>query len=319
MDHSHGHDGAAGGHSHFDLRRQNRRRLLLAAVITSAVLVAEIAGALLSNSLALLADSGHVLTDLAALVLSLLAMRLAERPPSARKTYGYRHAETIAAFINALTVMLLALWIIWEAFGRLRTPEPVRGGLMLVVTLAGLAGNIVAAFLLFRGQQTSINIRGAFLHVIGDILGSLAALIAAAGILLFGMTILDPIASMVVSALILTSAWTLLRRSSSLLMLSVPPHIALDEVESALRGIPQVHRIHDLHVWSVGEGAVALSCHLVAEDRVHPAALLAAAQAVLRERFSISHSVIQIESTGANCPGEASCVISRADTPESPP
>lgn len=309
--HHAGQSDAACGHVHTDPRRQNRRRLLAASLITLAVFIAEIVGGLLSNSLALLADSGHVLTDLAALVLSLIAMRLAEHAPTPQKTYGYRHAETIAAFLNALVVMVLSLVIVWEAFGRLRAPQAVRGELMLAVTLAGLLGNAVAAVLLFRGQQTSINVRGAFLHVIGDLLGSVAALVAAAGILLFGTTILDPLASMVVSVLILTSAWSLLRRSSSLLMLSVPSHIVFDDVETALREIPRVSRIHDLHVWSLGEGTVALSCHLVADDAASRSDLLAAAQAVLRERFSIAHSVIQIESALANCPGEASCFVSR--------
>ncbi len=309
--HHAGQSDAACGHVHPDPRQQNRRRLLAASLITLAVFIAEVVGGLLSNSLALLADSGHVLTDLAALVLSLIAMRLAERAPTPQKTYGYRHAETIAAFLNALVVMVLSLVIVWEAFARLRAPQAVRGELMLAVTLAGLAGNAVAAVLLFRGQQTSINVRGAFLHVIGDLLGSVAALVAAAGILLFGTTILDPLASMVVSVLILTSAWSLLRRSSSLLMLSVPSHIVFDDVETALREIPRVSRIHDLHVWSLGEGTVALSCHLVADDAANRSDLLAAAQAVLRERFSIAHSVIQIESALANCPGEASCFVSR--------
>ena len=294
-------------------RSQNRRRLLTALLITFGVFVAEVIGGFLSNSLALLADSGHLLTDLAAMGLSLDAMRLAERPPTPQKTYGYRHAETLAAFVNALLVMLLALVIVWKAFGRLHAPEQVHGGLMLAVTLAGLAGNAVAALLLYRGQQTSINMRGAFLHVIGDLLGSVAALVAAAGIFLFGTMILDPLASMVVAVLILTSSWTLLRRSGSLLMLSVPPHIAFDQVEGALRGIPRVDRIHDLHVWSVGEGAVALSCHLVADDAASRSDLLASAQQVLRERFAIAHSVIQIESGHLNCPAEESCFVSQED------
>ena len=308
----HNHSPADGPHP--DGRSQNRRRLRAALLITFVVFLAEIIGGLLSNSLALLADSGHVLTDLAAMGLSLIAMRLAERPPTPQKTYGYRHAETLAAFVNALLVMLLAVVIVWKAFGRLQAPEPVHGGLMLVVTLAGLAGNVVAALLLYRGQQTSINLRGAFLHVIGDLLGSVAALVAAAGIFLFGAMILDPLASMVVAVLILTSAWTLLRRSSSLLMLSVPPHIAFDQVEGALRGIPRVNRIHDLHVWSVGEGAVAMSCHLVADDRASRSDLLASAQQVLRERFAIAHSVIQIESGRLNCPAEESCFVSQEES-----
>ncbi len=311
---AHGHDhGESDAHAHAypDHRQQNQRRLLVATLITFVVFVAEVVGGLLSNSLALLADSGHALTDLASLVLSLFAMRLAERPPTAQKTYGYRHAETIAAFVNALVIILLSLVIIWEALARLRSPEPVQGGLMLVITLVGLVCNVAAAFLLFRGQQTSINVRGAFLHVIGDLLGSVAALVAAAGIFLFNTTILDPLASMVVSALILNSAWVLLRRSGSMLMLSVPSHIAFEEVERALAEIPRVSHIHDLHVWSVGEGAVALSCHLVAEDSADRSDLLCSAQAVLRERFAIAHSVIQIESARANCTVDLSCFASQ--------
>ncbi len=300
-------------HTHADPRPENRRRLLAALLITTVVFVMEVVGGVLSNSLALLADSGHVLTDMAALLLSLIAMRLAELPPNPQKTFGYRHAETVAAFVNALVVMLLSLVIVWKAFGRLRSPEPVEGALMLVVTLAGLAGNALAAALLFRGQQSSINVRGAFLHVIGDLLGSVAALVAALGIFLFGTTILDPLASMVVAALILTSAWSLLRHSSSLLMLSVPPHIAFEEVERSLRKIPRVTRIHDLHVWSVGEGTVALSCHLVADDAANRSDVLAAAQGMLRERFAIAHAVIQIESARASCRAEATCFVSRTE------
>jgi cobalt-zinc-cadmium efflux system protein len=273
------------------------------------VLIAEVAGALLSNSLALLADAGHVLVDLASLGLSLFAMRLAERPATPRKTYGYRHAETIAAFLNALTVMALSVWIVGEALLRLRSPQPVRGGLMLAATLAGLAGNVVAAALLYRGQSSSINLRGAFLHIVGDILGSLAALVAAAGIFLLGTTVLDPIASIVVSVLLLTSGWELLRHSSSLLMLSVPPHLSVAEVERALLEIPSVCRVHDLHVWSVGQDAVVLSCHLVVDEPVNREQLLAAGQQVLRERFAIAHSVFQIESGAVSCPAEVSCFV----------
>lgn len=310
MAHSHA-NGHTCGHIPAD-RRKNRKRLRAAAVITGAVFVAEVIGGWLSNSLALLADSGHVLTDLAALLLSLFAMRWADRAPTKRKTYGYRHAETIAAFVNALVVMGLALIIVWEALGRLRAPQAVHAELMLGVTLVGLAGNIAAATLLFRGQQSSINVRGAFLHVVGDLLGSVAALVAAAGILLFGTTVLDPLASMVVAVLILTSASSLLRHSGSLLMLSVPSHIAFDDVEKALGDIPAVTRVHDLHLWSVGEGTVALSCHMVVDDGVDRSGLLAAAQLVLRERFGVAHSVIQIESERANCPVETTCFIPRS-------
>lgn len=296
-------------HAHLDPRARNQRRLLAAAGISFLVLIAEVAGALLSNSLALLADAGHVLVDLASLGLSLFAMRLAERPATPRKTYGYRHAETIAAFLNALTVMALSVWIVWEALLRLRSPQPVRGGLMLAATLAGLAGNVAAAALLYRGRSSSINLRGAFLHIVGDILGSLAALVAAAGIFLLGTTVLDPIASIVVSVLLLTSGWELLRHSSSLLMLSVPPHLSVAEVERALLEIPAVRRVHDLHVWSVGQDAVVLSCHLVVDEPVNREQLLAAGQQVLRERFAIAHSVFQIESGAVSCPAEVSCFV----------
>lgn len=301
------------GYAHLDPRVRNRRRLLAAAGISFLVLIAEVAGALLSNSLALLADAGHVLVDLASLGLSLFAMRLAERPATPRKTYGYRHAETIAAFLNALTVMALSVWIVWEALLRLRSPQPVRGDLMLAATLAGLAGNVAAAALLFRGQSTSINLRGAFLHIVGDILGSLAALVAAAGIFLLGTTVLDPIASIVVSVLLLTSGWELLRHSSSLLMLSVPPHLSVAEVERALLEIPSVCRVHDLHVWSVGQDAVVLSCHLVVDEPVNREQLLAAGRQVLRERFAIAHSVFQIESGAVSCPAEVSCFVPRVE------
>lgn len=304
MGHSHG----GHAHSHAGIRQENRQRLWLAALIALLVFIAEIVGGLLANSLALLADSGHVLTDLASLILSLVAMRLAERPASPSKTYGYRHAETIAAFLNALTVVLLSIWIIWEAYERLRSPQLVHGGLMLAVTVAGLVGNIAAMALLYSGQKTNLNVRGAFLHIVGDVLGSVAALVAAAGILLFHTTILDPIASIVVALLILFSASSLLRRSSSLLMLSVPPHIMFSEVDSALRQVPRVVEIHDLHVWSVGEGAVALSCHLVTDEAARRSELLAASQRVLRERFAITHTVIQIESVRNVCPAEVCCL-----------
>lgn len=305
----HAHAGGGHAHPHAGTRGQNRRRLWLAAFIALVIFAAEVAGGLLANSLALLADAGHLFTDLASLILSLVAMRLAERPANPRKTYGYRHAETIAAFVNAITIMLLSVWITWEAYGRLRAPQQVRGGLMLAVTLVGLAGNIAAMALLYGGQKTSLNVRGAFLHIVGDALGSLAALVAAAGILLLKTPILDPLASMVVALLILFSAASLLRRSSSLLMLSVPSHLMFSEVGSALREIPLVVEIHDLHVWSVGEGAVALSCHLVAQESARRSELLAASQRMLRERFAITHSVIQIEAGRGVCPAEVSCPV----------
>jgi cobalt-zinc-cadmium efflux system protein len=306
-DHNPRHDHQARVHP--DSRRQNRRRLLAAAGVACLVLVAEVIGGLLANSLALLADSGHVLIDLGSLLLSLLAMGLAERPPSARKTFGYRHAETIAALLNGVTVVLLSLWIIWEALLRLRSPQQVRGELMLVATLIGLAGNLLAAGLLYRGQESSINLRGAFLHVVGDILGSLAALVAAAGIFLFHTTVLDPLASIVVAVLILTSAWELLGRSSSLLMLSVPSHLPYENVQASLLEVPGVTRVHDLHVWSVGEGTAVLTCHLVVEEPIDRQQVLAAAQSLLSHRFAISHSVIQIESGHIACPAELSCFV----------
>ncbi len=308
-EHAHEHGDHEHGHAHLDPRRQNWRRLLVAAGIAFLVLVAELVGALLSNSLALLADSGHVLVDLASLGLSLFAMRLAQRPPTRRKTYGYRHAETIAAFLNALTVILLSVWIIWEALLRLRSPEPVRGGLMLIATLVGLAGNVAAAGLLYRGQSSSINLRGAFLHMLGDILGSLAALVAAAGIFLLNTTLLDPIASIVVSVLMLFSGWELIRHSTSLLTLSVPSHLSVADVERSLLEIPTVCRVHDLHVWSVGQDAVVLSCHLVVSEPVDRGQLLGAGQRILLERFAIQHSVIQIESGAVSCPSEVSCFV----------
>jgi cobalt-zinc-cadmium efflux system protein len=295
-DHSHGHDHHHhGGHAH---RRHDHgtstRALKWSLALTVVILIAEGVGGWLSNSLALLADAGHVLTDAGALGLSLFVAWLARQPGSAAKTFGYLRWEILAALINGATLLLISVWIVIEAVVRFRHPEAVSGGLMLGVALLGFLVNGVAVWLLHGVREGSLNVRGAYLHVLGDMLASGGTVVAAMVIRFTGWLHADPIASLVTTVLIIVGAWTLVRESVDVLLEAAPAHIALDTVRKRLESLRFVESIHDLHVWTVTSGMVAMSVHAVVRDSDNHQTVLEQAHDVCLE-MGIQHSTIQLE------------------------
>lgn len=270
------------------------RRLRLALGLTAALLVVEVAGGIVSNSLALLADAGHMLTDAAALSLSLFVAWFSRQPGSAQKSYGYLRWEILAAFLNGAALLLISLWIIAESVMRLRDPQPVEGGLMLVVAVAGLIVNVVSASILHGTSKSNMNVRGAYLHVLGDLLGSVGTVIAAIVIRLTGWLEADPVASFLTTALIIRGAWTLVRESVDILLESAPAHIDLPAVRSQLEAIPGVESVHDVHVWSVTSRMVAMSAHAIVRDPAAQQHVLEHAHDAMA-LFGITHVTIQIE------------------------
>ena len=250
-------------------RGPQSKRLWIVLGLTAGFMVAEVVGGVLSNSLALLADAGHMLADVGALALSLIAMRLALHPPSAERTFGYVRMEILAALLNGATLLFVSGWIVWEAWGRLRAPQEVDGPLMMAVAGVGLIVNLVGAGLLHTHADENLNVRGAYLHVLGDLLGSVGAIGAGALILLTGWTPIDAIVSMVIAALIVLGAWRLVKEATGVLLEMVPPHVDMEGVLADLQSIPNVHNVHDLHVWTLTSGFVALSGHAVLDDPTH--------------------------------------------------
>lgn len=291
--HDHPHDpgpGGAGGHTH----REGVRRLWIALGLTSVFLVAEVVGGFLSNSLALLADAGHMLTDVAALGLSLFVAWFSRRPETDRRTYGYLRLEILAAFVNGATLLLLSVWILVEAILRFRTPEPISGGLMLVVAVLGLLVNVAAAWTLHPSQGGSINIRGAYLHVLSDLLGSVGTVAAALVVRYTGWLTADPIASVFVTLLIVRAAWRLVRESVDVLLESTPAHISLGAVREQLEAIPGIESVHDLHVWTVTSNHIAMSAHAIVREPERQQHVLEHALDAMR-LFGIHHVTIQLE------------------------
>ena len=278
-------------------RRVNRRPLAIALGITATFLLIEVIGGLVTGSLALLADAAHMLTDVIALALALFAVWLAAKPPTARRSFGYLRAEVLAALVNAATLIAVSIYIFWEAFQRLREPPEVESGLMLGVAVAGLAANAVSAWVLMRGggHTENLNTRGAFLHVVGDMLGSVGAILAAVIMLLTGWYLADPILSAGIGLLIVWSSWRLLRESVEVLLETTPATIDPVEVSAAMREVEGVAGVHDLHIWTVTSGLIALSAHVDVDGSQPWHATLLALTELLRERFGIAHVTLQPE------------------------
>ena len=270
------------------------RRLRWALALTAGFMVAEVVGGVLSNSLALLADAGHMLTDAAALGLSLFVAWFSRQPASPARSYGYLRWEILAAFINGSVLLLVSVWIIWEALLRLRAPEPLDGGLMMVVAAVGLAVNVAAAVVLHPASKESLNVRGAYLHVLGDLLGSVGTLAAALLVATTGWAAADPVASLVVTAIVVRSAWRLVRESVDVLLESVPAHISTDAVRAQIEAIPGVESVHDLHIWSVSSGMVAMSAHAVVREAERQQHVLEHVHDAM-QLFGIQHVTVQIE------------------------
>jgi cobalt-zinc-cadmium efflux system protein len=265
-----------------------------ALAITLVFMVAEVIGGWWANSLALLADAGHMLGDVASLGLALLAARLAQRPATGRRTYGYLRVEIFASVINGAVLIVIAGLISWRAVARLGNPPDVESGVMLAVAAAGFVANLVTLRLLHAGHRHSLNVRGAYLHVVGDLLGSVGALAAAAIIALTGWTPADAVVSAVIALLIAVGAVRLLRDSVDVLLEATPRHISLERVADELDSIPGVSNVHDLHVWTVTSGVVAMTGHAVIADPGQSERILAAA-ADRMGRLGIGHVTFQLE------------------------
>ncbi len=284
--HSRSHD-----HAPAPIPAGERRAFGIALALTAVFAVIEAGGGWWAGSLALLSDAGHMVTDVAALSIALIAQRLAQRPPSHRASYGYARAEVLAAFINALIMLGVVVWIAIEAARRLLAPAPVAGGVVILVAAAGLTVNLLCARLLSRGK--TLNSRAALLHVLSDLAGSVAALAAGIVVTATGWLPIDPLLSLFVAVLILRSTWLLLKASTRVLMEGVPAHLSYDEIGSALTGLPGVSAIHDLHIWHMTSERAALSAHLLIRDPGEWPQTLAAAQRLLAERFAIDHVTLQ--------------------------
>jgi cobalt-zinc-cadmium efflux system protein len=258
-------------------------------------MVAEGLGGWLANSLALLADAGHMLTDVAAMSLTLGAFWFAERPATSKKTYGYYRAEILAAFVNGVALACLSIWVIYEALQRWTNPPEVKGVELTVVAVGGLIVNIIAAFLLHSGHKHNLNLRGAWLHVMGDLAGSVAAIIAGVLIIAFGWVWADAVTSILISLIIIYSAWRLVVDSVNVLLEGTPSHISLASVEQAILETRGVGGVHDLHVWTISSGLEALSAHISHDSSVPHSELLAVVQRKLHDHFGIDHLTIQME------------------------
>lgn len=275
---------------------RNRRALRWSLGITAAFMALEAVGGWLSNSLALLSDAAHMASDVAALALSLFAFWFARRPAPAEKTYGYHRTEVLAALANAAGLLVLAGLILHEAYERFLEPPAVAAPLMLGIAAAGLVANAASAWMLHRGDvHENLNLRGAFLHVLGDLAGSVGAIAAALIISLTGWNAVDPLVSGLIALLIVVSGWRLLRESLNVLMEGAPSHLSYEAVERALREQPGVAGVHDLHIWTITSGFPALSCHVVMTAEARSQLLLERLRRMLRERFGLDHVTIQVE------------------------
>lgn len=290
--HDHGHD------RELATERVSSRPLQIALIITAAFMIVEVIGGLVTNSLALLADAGHMLTDVAALALSLFAIWLAKRPATPERSYGFLRAEVLAALVNATTLVAMSVFIFLEAFERIGEPPEVDSVPMLAVAVAGLGANAASAWVLSRGggHEHNLNTRGAFLHVIGDMLGSVGAIVAALVMMATGWYLADPILSTVIGLLILRSAWLLLRESVDVLLEATPRGIEATEVRDALSDVDGVCGVHDLHIWTVTSGLESMSAHVqVDETRAWNDVCIDLTDR-MRERFGIAHVTLQPES-----------------------
>ena len=305
--HAHGNSGSAAG---------GRRGLLIALSITVVMMIAEVIGGLLSNSLALLSDAGHMLTDNLALLLSFFAMKFATMPATDRRTFGFYRLEILAALINGIILVLISIYIIYEAYLRFLHPQPVQGMLMLVVAIIGLVVNIIGAMVLTKHSHANLNIRGAYLHIIGDALSSVGVVIGGVVILFTGWYLIDPLLSVLISFVIIYGAWALVKESVSILLESVPAHVEIDAVAAEIGKLPGVREAYHVHVWTITSGVYAMSAHVVIDDRLVSGSrdLLDQIRAVLSHKFKILHSTIQLECERCDMSINAECRLPSPDS-----
>ncbi len=289
------------GHQHVHLHTYkpgdggNQRRLSITLVLVVVYMVAELVGGMLTNSLALLADAGHMLGDAAALGLALFALWFARRPASSKHTFGYYRTEILAALANGATLIAVAGIILIEAIQRLGQPPDVEGGLMTGIAAGGLVVNLLGLWILSGGRHDSLNIRGAWLHVFTDMLGSVQAIVAGVLILKFGWTWADPVASILIAVLVVYSAWALLKESVAVLMQRAPGHVDIDELRAGILALDGVAGVCELHVWTITSGMDSMSAHVVVEDGRGDRLMLQQVRDLVHERFGIDHVTIQLE------------------------
>jgi cobalt-zinc-cadmium efflux system protein len=298
-------------HAH-DHRSSSRRALAWVLALTLAFAVVEIAGGLWTGSLALLADAGHMVSDVFALGLALVAMTLARTPTTSRRSFGLQRAEILAAFVNGLALVAVGAWIVWEAIGRLGDPPEILAGWMLVIAVCGLAVNAGSAAILVRSGGESLNVRAALRHVVADLLGSAGVLLAAVAVLVTGWEIVDPLVSIAIAALIVGSAWGVLRDSTAILMEQTPSGIDADAVARAIVSVPGVTSVHDLHVWRITSGFDALSAHVLVGRGEDCHARRRDVERVLSARFGIDHTTLQVDHDTSDALIEARTLRDRA-------
>jgi cobalt-zinc-cadmium efflux system protein len=288
-DHEHKHTRAGAG-------SVNRGRLRIVLALTIIYMLAEAIGGFLSNSLALLSDAGHMLTDVAAISLAMLALWFASRPATHQKTYGYYRMEILAALANGVALVVISLLIFLEAVQRIRAPEPVRGLEVTIIGAGGLVVNGISASLLHRASEENLNMRAAFLHVVSDAIGSLGAIIAGLLIWRKGVLIADPLISIAIAFLIVYSSWQLIRDAVNVLLEGTPAHIDIAAVIASMRRVGGIREVHDLHVWTISSGKDALSAHVTITEGASHKAVLEDLHDCLRTEFNIGHLTIQVES-----------------------
>ena len=299
--HSHGHGHA---HSHVPAVIEHVKPLWFAFGLTAIVLLVEIAGGILGNSLALLSDAAHMLTDVAALGISLVAVHLSRRPADARRSYGYARMEAIGALVNGCMLFVVAGYILWEALQRFRTPQEVSSSLVVAVAAIGLVANLASMRLLAAGAGQSLNVKGAYLEVWSDMLGSLGVLAGATVIHFTGWTWVDPLVAILLGLWVLPRTWVLLGQATHVLMQGVPPGVEIDAVRAAMLAVPGVAAVHDLHVWALGSNKPILTAHVLLDAAGGDADTVRVQVAmVLDEKFDIEHATLQMEAQ--HCAGEA--------------
>ncbi|MBI2735430.1 MAG: cation transporter [Rhodospirillales bacterium] len=274
---------------------RHKSRLVAALALTATFMTVEVVGGLWTGSLALIADAAHMLTDAGGLALALIAIRFSERPATPQRTYGYVRMEILSALANAVVLLLLTIYILYEAYQRFLNPPDILGGPMLVVAVVGLAVNLASMKLLSAGSSESLNVKGAYFEVLSDMLGSLGVIVAAGVVMLTGWTLADPIIGAGIGLFIVPRTWILLKQAIHILLEGTPPEVDLALLERKLLAIPGVLAVHDLHVWTITSGLNAMSCHLVVADMGQANTALLNAREALRNGFGLSHTTIQIE------------------------
>jgi cobalt-zinc-cadmium efflux system protein len=298
-----GHEHHDHGHSHVHkANEKNLRRVMVALVLTGTFMVVEVVGGIISGSLALLADAGHMLTDTMALALAAMAFQVSKRPPDGKLTFGYQRFQILAAFVNGISLLAIVGWILFEAINRFLNPNEILGETMLVVAAAGLLVNLISFTVLHTGDQENLNIRGAALHVAGDLLGSVAAIVAALVIIYTGWTLIDPILSVAVAILILKSAWVLVKRSAHILLEGAPEWLDVATMqERVVAGVPGVGEIHHVHIWGLTPQELMLTMHMSIVDGVASQSdVVRDTKKFMKDEYGIGHSTIEVDVDGCS-------------------